>query len=74
MRDPLKRRFSLAALVALRFNPDHCSDQLQAVLDPVCQLLQQYADTLVRGRVLLLKPHALGDVLDREEDLLYFVA
>ena len=47
---------------------------LQAVLDPVGQLLQQHADTLVRDRVLALKPHALGDVFDRQEDLLYLVA
>jgi hypothetical protein len=31
--------------------------------------LQQNADTLV-GRVLMLKPHALGDVVDRQENLL----
>jgi hypothetical protein len=35
--------------------------------------LQQHADTLVRGRVLALKPRALGDVFDRQEDLLYLV-
>ena len=51
-----------------------CSDKLQAVLDPVCQLLQQHADTLVRGRVLALKPRGLGDVFDRQEDLFYLVA
>ena len=65
MRDPFKRRFALAALVAPRFNADHCRDYLQAVLDPVGQLLQQHADTLASDRVLALKPHALGDVFDR---------
>ena len=74
MRDSLERRLALAALVAPRFNADHCGDNLQAVLDPVGQLLQQQADTLAGNRVLALKPHALGDVLDRQEDLLYLVA
>ena len=74
MRDPFKRRFALAALVAPRFNNDHCRDRLQAVLDPVGQLLHQHADTLMRDRVLALQPHALGDVFDRQEDLLYLVA
>jgi hypothetical protein len=31
-------------------------------------------DTLVRSRVLALKSRALGDVFDRQEDLLYLVA
>src|ERR1700675_2716800 len=74
MRDPLKSRFALAARVGPRFDHDHCSDKLQAILDPVCQLLQQHADTLVRGRMLTLKPCTLGDVFDRQEDLLYLVA
>jgi hypothetical protein len=39
----------------------------------VRQLLQQHADTLVRGRVLALKPRALGNVFDRQEDLLCLV-
>jgi hypothetical protein len=38
------------------------------------QLLQQRADTLASDRVLALKPHALGDVFDRQEDQLYLVA
>jgi len=45
----------------------------RAVLDPVRQLLQQHADTLVCGRVLALKSRALGDVFDRQEDLLCLV-
>ncbi len=31
-------------------------------------------DTLVRSRVLVLEPHALGHVFDRQQDLLYVVA
>ena len=31
-------------------------------------------DTLVRNRVLALESHALGDVFDRQEDLLCLVA
>ena len=38
------------------------------------QLLQQHADTFVCGRVFTLKPRALGDVFDCQEDLLYLVA
>lgn len=65
MRDPFKRRFALAALVAPRFNADHCRDDLQAVLDPVGQFLQQHADMLASDRVLALEPDALGGVFDR---------
>ena len=74
MRDPLKRRLALVALAVPRFNPGHCGDKLQAILDPMCQLLQQYADTLMRGRMLALKLCALGDIIDRQEDLLYLAA
>jgi hypothetical protein len=74
MRDPLKRRFALAALVAPRFNPDHCCDNLQAVLDPVGQLLHQHGDTLMCDCVLAFQSRTLGDVFDRQQDLLYLVA
>jgi hypothetical protein len=40
----------------------------------VGQFLQQHADALASNRVRAFKPHALGDVFDRQEDLLYLVA
>jgi hypothetical protein len=67
MRDPFRRRFALAALVAARLN--HCRNRLKAVLDPVGQLLHQHADTLVRDHVLAFEPRALRGVFDRQEDL-----
>ena len=73
MRDPFKRRLTLAALVAPGLDHDHRRDRLQAVLHAMGQLLHQHRDSLVCDRVLALKPHALGDVFDRQQDLLYFV-
>ena len=43
-----------------------------SIADPVGRLLQQH--TFVCGRVFTLKPRALGDVFDCQEDLLYLVA
>src|ERR1019366_2100062 len=70
----LNRRLALAALLVARFQADHGNNNLQAVFDPVGQLLQQHADTLASDRMLALKPHALGDVFDRQQDQLYLVA
>jgi hypothetical protein len=56
------------------FDPDHGSDELQVVLDPVHQLLHQRHDARVRDRALALEPRALGDVLDRQQDLLCLLA
>src|SRR5664280_697437 len=74
MRHSLKRRLALAALLVARFQADHGTNNLQTVFDPVGQLLQQHADTLASDRMLALKPHALGDVFDRQQDQLYLVA
>src|SRR5674476_1701346 len=74
MRHPLKRRLALAALLVARFQADHGNNSLQVVFDPVSKLLQQRSDTLASDRMLALKPHALGDVFDRQEDQLYLVA
>jgi len=54
MRHPLKRRLALAALLVARFQADHGNNNLQAVFDPVGQLLQQRADTLASDRMLAL--------------------
>ena len=74
MRHPLKRRPALAAPMVPRFETDHGNNDLQAVFDPVAELLQQRLDTLVRGRVLMLEPLLLGHVFDRHQDLLCLVA
>jgi hypothetical protein len=65
MRHPLKRRLAFAALVVPRFETDHRNNDLQAVFDPVAELLQQHRDTLVRSRVLVLESPLLGYVFDR---------
>src|SRR5450631_4344702 len=74
MRHPLERRFALVALLVPRFQTDHGNNNLQTVFDPVAELLQQHRDTLMRRRVLALKPHAPGDVFEPQEDQLYLVA
>lgn len=71
MRDPSKRCFPLAVRLAPRLNHDHRDDGLTAVLDTVGQLLHQHSDTLVCDRVLTLEADALGDIFDRQQDLLY---
>ena len=44
-------------------------NNLQAVPDPVAELLQQRRDPLVRSRALVLESPALGEVLDRQQEL-----
>jgi hypothetical protein len=65
MRHPLKRSLAFAALVVPRFKTDHGNNDLQAVFDPVAELLQQHGDTLMRSRVLVLESPLLGHVFDR---------
>src|SRR5208337_4810615 len=73
MRDSFKGSFALVALLTPCFKHDHCRYRLQAVLNPVCHLLQKHADMLARGGVLARKSCALRDIFDRQEDLLYLV-
>ena len=70
MRDPLKRRFALAALLVPRFQADHGNNNLETIFDPVAELLQQRRNTLVRSLVLVFESPALGHVFDRQQDLL----